>query len=209
MQIALVLYDRFTALDLVGPFQVLADIPGIEVTLVAQRSGPIVDHTGLMRIEATASFEEVHAPDVVVVPGGRPDEATMLPLIDWLKAVAPGASWMTSVCTGAILLARAGLLDGLTATTHWSDLTELGELGAVPVTQRVVRHPGIVTAAGVSSGIDMALSLVAELFDDDLARAVQLAIEYDPDPPFDAGSPAKAGPELTALVSELLSAANA
>lgn len=209
MQIALVLYDRFTALDLVGPFQVVADLPDIEVVLVADRVGPIADHTALMRIESTATFDSVRSPDVVIVPGGRPDREVADPLVAWLRTVAPGATWMTSVCTGSILLAEAGLLRGLTATTHWSDVDELAALGATPVTDRVVKHPGTITAAGVSSGIDMALTLVAELYDDDVARAVQLAIEYDPEPPFDAGSPAKAGPELTALVSEVLAAANA
>lgn len=208
MQTAIVLYDGFTALDLVGPFQVFVDIPDLDVVLVADRTGPIPDHTGVMHIAATAAFGEVPRPDIVVVPGGRPFGPGIAELVTWLGQVAPSATWMTSVCTGSILLAEAGLLDGITATTHWSDTDDLAALGAIPTNERVVVHPGIVTAAGVSSGIDMALTLTAEIYGDDLARAVQLAIEYDPEPPFDAGSPEKAGPEITALVREALAAAN-
>lgn len=208
MQIAFVLYDRFTALDIVGPFQTLAEIPGVEPLFVAERSGPIRDHTGALTLEATASFDEVPAPDVVVVPGGLADrEATAEdPLVVWLRAVHPTTTWTTSVCTGSIYLALAGILDDIDATCHWGSLERLGELGARPTGERVVVRGKVITAAGVSSGIDMGLVLAAEMFGPDVARAVQLAIEYDPEPPFDAGSPSKAGPEITELVLAMLNA---
>ena len=191
MQIALALYDRFTALDIVGPFQVLAELPGAECVFVAEAPGPVLDHTGVLSMVATAAFDEVTAPDIVVVPGGLADgDATPDdPMVRWIRAVHPTTTWTTSVCTGSIYLALAGLLDGVDATCHWSDLEHLGELGAVPTSERVVIRGKVATAAGVSSGIDLGLTLAAELCGDDVARAVQLAIEYDPEPPFDAGSP--------------------
>lgn len=206
MQIAFVLYDRFTALDIVGPFQTLAEVPGIEPVFVAERTGPVRDHTGVLNIEAKASFAEVPTPDVVVVPGGLADRfaGSDDPLVTWLRKVDPTTTWTTSVCTGSIYLALAGILDGVDATCHWGSLDRLGELGAKPTDERVVVRGKVVTAAGVSSGIDMGLVLVAEMFGLDVARAVQLAIEYDPQPPFDAGSPAKAGPEITDLVRSML-----
>ena len=206
MQIAFALYDRFTALDIVGPFQALVELPGAQCVFVAEQSGPVLDHTGVLAITATARFDEVTAPDIVVVPGGLADgDATADdPLVRWIRAVHPGTRWTTSVCTGSIYLALAGLLDGVEATCHWSDLERLGELGARPTGRRVVIGDGIATAAGVSSGIDLGLALAADLCGDDVARAVQLAIEYDPEPPFDAGSPAKAGPELVELVLAIM-----
>ncbi len=206
MQLALVLYDRFTALDIVGPFQVLADIPGVEAVFVAETAGPVTDHTGRLTIEATAALAEVPAPDIVVVPGGPgeriagPDH----PVVAWLRAVHPTTTWTTSVCTGSILLALAGLLDGVEATCHWRSLDRLGALGAVPTGQRVVERGRIITAAGVSSGIDMGLVLASRLFGDEVAQAVQLAIEYDPQPPFDAGSPAKAPAGVRALLESVV-----
>ena len=204
MQIAFALYPGFTALDLVGPFQVLADVPGHEVVLVAERPGPVDDHTGRCPLVATHAFGEVLTPDVVVVGGAlvdhRPDEAT----VRWLTAVHPSTTWTTSVCTGSTYLAAAGLLDGIDATGHWARVERLEQLGAVYTDQRVVERGKILTAAGVSSGIDMALVLLDRLHGEDIARSVQLAIEYDPDPPFDAGSPTKAGPETVAFVRAVL-----
>jgi transcriptional regulator GlxA family with amidase domain len=166
----------------------------------------VLDHTGVMSMVATASFDEVTAPDIVVVPGGLADgDATPDdPLVQWIRAVHPTTTWTTSVCTGSIYLALAGLLDGVDATCHWSDLEHLGELGAVPTSERVVIRGKVATAAGVSSGIDLGLTLAAGLCGDDVAKAVQLAIEYDPEPPFDAGSPEKAGPELVAFVRAVM-----
>ncbi len=206
MQIALVLYDRFTALDIVGPFQTLAEIPGMDPVFVAERPGLVRDHTRVMSMQATTSFAEVPSPDIVVVPGGLAsgDVTADDPVVTWLRAVHPTTTWTTSVCTGSIYLALAGILDGVEATCHWSDLARLAELGARPTEERVVIRGKVVTAAGVSSGIDMGLTLAAEMFGPDVARAVQLAIEYDPQPPFDSGSPSKAGPEITDLVRSML-----
>ena len=205
MQIAFVLYERFTALDIVGPFQTLVDVPGVEACFVAERIGPVRDHTGRLSLVATKSFEEVTAPDVVVVPGGFADATATAdhPVVRWLRRVHPTTTWTTSVCTGSIFLGLAGIVDGLEATCHWGAMDRLGALGARPTGRRVVRQGKVITAAGVSSGIDMGLFLVGELFGEQMARAIQLAIEYDPQPPFDAGSPEKAGPELVAMVAGL------
>ncbi len=202
MQIAIALYDQLTLLDAVGPYSVLAHVPGAEVRFVAESLDTIRPDVGTPGLTPDATFADTPAPDIVVVPGGPGTRriATMAPLVDWLRSVHPGTTHTTSVCTGAFALGAAGILDGLTATTHWATLDRLAEWGAIPVTERVVDHGKVITAAGVSSGIDMALTLAARLAGDDVARAIQLAIEYDPQPPFDAGSPAKAGPELVSLL---------
>jgi len=206
MQIAFVLYPQFTGLDIIGPFQTLADLPGVEAVFVAETKGPVVDHTGRLSIVATASFDEVTAPDVIVVPGGFGDrEATPdHPVARWIRAVHPTTTFTTSVCTGAIFLAHAGVLDGLDATTHWAAYGRLRALGATPTEERVVQRGKVITAAGVSSGIDMSLTLAAKLFDEESAKVVQLAIEYDPRPPFDSGAPSKVSPEFLAMVAEIM-----
>jgi transcriptional regulator GlxA family with amidase domain len=208
MQIALVLYPQFTALDIVGPFQTFGDLPGVECVFVAETAGPVIDHTGRLSLVATATFAEVTAPDVIVVPGGFADASATSedPLVEWIRAVHPTTTWTTSVCTGSIFLAHAGVLDGLDATTHWSAYERLRALGAVPTEERVVRRGKVITAAGVSAGIDMGLTLVAEMFDDEIAKSIQLAIEYDPQPPFDSGSPTKASAETLAFVSAIMGA---
>jgi transcriptional regulator GlxA family with amidase domain len=163
--------------------------------------------TGALAVTVDATFDEVPSPDVVVVPGGPGTRALLEPgrLHEWIRAVHPGTQWTTSVCTGALVLGAAGLLDGLEATTHWGALDELAPLcGTVVGDRRIVQQGKIVTAAGVSAGIDMALWLVARIAGDDMSRAIQLGIEYDPQPPFDAGSTAKAGPELVALLRDLV-----
>ncbi|MFN8038359.1 MAG: DJ-1/PfpI family protein [Acidimicrobiales bacterium] len=202
MQIAIALYDQLTLLDAVGPYSVLAHVPGAEVRFVAESLDTIRPDVGTPGLTPDATFADTPAPDIVVVPGGPGSRriATMAPLVDWLRAVHPGTTHTTSVCTGAFALGAAGILDGLTATTHWATLDRLAEWGAIPVTERVVDHGKVITAAGVSAGIDMGLTLAARLAGDDVARAIQLAIEYDPQPPFDAGSPAKAGPELVSFL---------
>ena len=201
MQIALALYPGFTALDIIGPFQTVVDVPGVDVDFVAETAGPVTDHTGRLALTATRAFADVTAPDVIVVPGGmvEPTGADD-PVVAWIRAVHPTTTWTTSVCTGSIFLAAAGVLDGVDATCHWTRYDHLESLGAKPTSERVVERGKIITGAGVSAGIDMGLTLAARLFGDDVARAVQLAIEYDPQPPFDAGSPAKAGPDTEALV---------
>ena len=198
MQIALALFDRFTSLDILGPYQVLSEMPGAEVVFVADAAGPVNDDT-VLTVQAHASFDEVRSPDIVVVGGGiitRKMARDGHPVIDWLAAVDPTTRYTTSVCTGSILLGAAGLLQGLTATSHWMALDQLEAFGATPTLQRVVEQGKVITAAGVSSGIDMALTLAARLHGDVVAQAIQLGIEYDPQPPFDAGSPEKAPKEL-------------
>ena len=204
MQIALALYPHFTMLDIIGPFQVLADVPGHETAFVAAEAGPVVDHTGLVALTATKSFADVPQPDVVVVPGGLHDTELQAELIDWLRAVHPTTTWTTSVCTGGVYLAAAGILDGLDATTHWARKRALESSARDYTTERVVERGKIITAAGVSSGIDMALTLLDRLYGPDMAQMIQLAIEYDPQPPFDAGSPAKAPTELVDLVQQMM-----
>jgi transcriptional regulator GlxA family with amidase domain len=204
MQIALVLYPQFTMLDIVGPFQVLADVPGHEIVLVAAEAGPVVEHTGKAQLIATTSFAEVLKPDVVVVPGGFGETELHADVINWVRAVHPTTTWTTSVCTGSIYLAAAGILDGLDATTHWARKSALEKLGAHYTEQRVVERGKIITAAGVSSGVDMALTLLDRMNGTEMAEMIQLAIEYDPHPPFDAGSPSKAPAELVDAVQQTI-----
>jgi len=194
MQVACLLYDRFTALDIVGPFEVLNTLPGAEPVFVAERTGPVRNESDTMSIVADRSLDEVPHPDIVVVPGGFGTRNLLHhePILSWLRSAHETSTYTTSVCTGSLLLAAAGLLDGVPATTHWLAREVLGELGATPVPDRIVEHGKIVTAAGVSSGIDMALRLVQLMHGDELAQAVQLGIEYAPQPPLDAGSPDKA-----------------
>jgi len=205
MKVAIVLYPDFTALDAIGPYEVVSRVPGWEVEFVAKKAGPVETDTGITSVEARRSFTETDSPDIVLVPGGpgsrteMEDEETLA----WLRRVAPGATWVTSVCTGSLILGAAGLLDGRRATTYWASHERLRELGAVPVAERVVVDGNVVTAAGVSSGIDMALTLVAEAHGPELAQAMQLAIEYDPEPPFDAGHPRKAEPAIVEIVTRV------
>jgi putative intracellular protease/amidase len=208
--VGLVLYPRFTALDIVGPFQTLVDVPGLDVFFVAAEKGSVVDHTGKLRMEATHSFDEVDALDVLVVPGGFADRELDRsdPVVQFVEKIHPTTTWTTSVCTGSIFLAHAGILNGLMATTHWASYDRLEALGAIPTEQRVITQGKVITAAGVSSGIDMGLVLVAALQGDEMAKVIQLAIEYDPQPPFDAGSPSKVAPELRELVMGVFSSPN-
>ena len=202
MNIAILLYENFTALDCIGPYEALSRIPGAEVSFVSVDGGTVTSDTGALRIETAGSIGDIESPDVVLVPGGPGDEAAAADsrVTDWLRSVHATSKWTTSVCTGSLILAAAGILDGVEATTHWARVDRLAELGATPVKQRVVRSGKIVTAAGVSAGIDMALVLLSEELGDDFAQAIQLAIEYDPDPPFDTGSPDKAPAHVLELV---------
>ncbi|MDQ3759565.1 MAG: DJ-1/PfpI family protein [Actinomycetota bacterium] len=205
MKIAILVFPRLTALDAVGPYEVLSRLPGAELTFVAPDPGELRTDTGRLGITADAALSDVTDPDVLVVPGGvgnRPllsDER----VLDWVRAVDGSSTWTTSVCTGSLVLGAAGLLEGKRATSHWAYRDALRDYGAEPVAERVVEDGKIITAAGVSAGIDMALTLAARLTHDDVARAIQLGIEYDPDPPFDAGSPEKAGPDLVNLIRKL------
>ncbi|MFI6484620.1 DJ-1/PfpI family protein [Nonomuraea sp. NPDC050663] len=187
MHVAIPLYPRFTALDVVGPYTALAFAPGWKVTFVAGQAGPVTDDQGSLTLMATASYEEVPRPDVIVVPGGPGTVPAMndTALTGWLAAAHEHTTWTTSVCSGAFVLAAAGLLAGRRATSHWGWVEHLQGLGTEPVSERVVFDGKIVTAAGVSAGIDMALELLVRESGEGTAQAVQLAIEYDPRPPYD------------------------
>jgi transcriptional regulator GlxA family with amidase domain len=207
VQIAIALFPELTSLDAVGPYQVFSYLPGSEVVICAARTGVVVDDAGVLRIDVTRTFDDVSAPDVVVVPGGQIVYRMIRdrdPIIEWIRAIHAHTTYTTSVCTGSLLLGAAGLLDGLRATTHWSAYDTLASLGANPTEERVVEQGKIVTAAGVSSGIDLALALVGKIAGDETARAVQLGIEYDPQPPYDAGAPSKAAPDIQNLVRDML-----
>lgn len=194
MQIAIVLFDRFTSLDAVGPYEMLQHLPGAETVFVAERTGPVRNESGSIALVADRTLADVPSPDVVVVPGGPGQTGQMdnEALLGWLRAADATSTWTTSVCTGSLLLAAAGLLSGRRATSHWLTLDSLKEFGAEPTGERVVFDGKYVTAAGVSSGIDMGLALLGRVAGDEHAMSVQLLTEYDPRPPYDAGSPAKA-----------------
>lgn len=206
MQIAIALFDAVTALDAVGPYEVLQRLPGATVHFVGAEVGTVETENGFLRLGVDEVFEDVPHPDVVLVPGGVGSRQLLSDerVLRWLRAAHATSRWTTSVCTGSLVLAAAGLLDGRQAATHWANHDELAALGAVPTSQRVVEHldDRILTAAGVSAGIDMALRLSELLVDADAARAMQLMIEYDPAPPFDSGHPDRATPEVMARVAE-------
>ena len=204
MKIAIPLYDEFTALDAVGPFEVLSRIPGAEVAWLGPEAGPVSTDNGLT-IVAGAPYEEVPDPEVVLVPGGYGTDTGALEderLVGWIRRAHETSDWTTSVCTGSLLLAAAGVLEGLEATTHWLDVETLERLGARPTGSRVVEQGKVITAAGVSAGIDIALLLASRLAGEQAAQAMQLVIEYDPQPPFDSGSADKAPPEVVELLRE-------
>jgi transcriptional regulator GlxA family with amidase domain len=202
MNTAILLYDRFTALDAIGPYEVLSRLPGASVTFVAAEPGLIRTDNGMLTVQADRSLEEVPAPEIVLVPGGPGEVAARAggPALQWLRAAHETSTWTTSVCTGSLILAAAGLLYGKRATGHWLAMDTLRELGAEATAERVVFDGKIVTAAGVSAGIDMALALAAAIAGEQVAQAIQLSIEYDPQPPFDAGSPSKAPAEIVELL---------
>lgn len=202
MDIAIPIFERITALDAIGPYEVLSRLPGATVSFVAHEPGPKRTENGMLALVADRALGELREPDVIVVPGGfgtralASDEA----MLDWLRHAHAHSTWTTSVCTGALLLAAAGILEGLRATTHWLQYDLLRPYGVTPVAERIVREGKIITAAGVSAGIDMALMLAAEIAGPELAHGIQLGIEYDPEPPFKGGSPLTAPPEIIELV---------
>jgi transcriptional regulator GlxA family with amidase domain len=204
MVIAIPIFEGLTALDAVGPYEVLSRVPHADVRFVASTIGAKRADSGMLGLVADYALEEVPSPDIVVVPGGpnARDIAAHSDLVDWLVQAHRTSQWTTAVCTGSLLLGAAGLLDGCQATSHWLALDELARYGAVPVLDRVVEDPSarIITCAGVSAGIDMALLLAARITVPEVAQAIQLGIEYDPQPPFDCGSPAKAPREIVELV---------
>jgi putative intracellular protease/amidase len=210
--IAIPLFPKFTALDGIGPYEVLQRIPGFDVTFIGRERGVVRSDNGFLGIEIDATYDDVPSPDVIVFPGGVGTRALLddEQVLTWVRQAHQTTAFTTSVCTGSLVLAAAGLLEGLTATTHWAARDILTRYGAVVSEERVVEHLDhrIITAAGVSSGIDMALRLVELLVDRTAAEASQLMIEYDPQPPFDAGAPTKASAAVIERVAEYAAARN-
>jgi putative intracellular protease/amidase len=202
MNVAIPIFDRVTALDAVGPYEVLSRVPGSTVHFIADELGPKRTENGMLGLSADMTFDELTDPEVIVFPGGFGTRALMEDeaVLNWVRRAHESSEWTTSVCTGSLVLAAAGILDGLEATTHWLVLDALRPFGVTPVERRVVEQGKVITAAGVSSGIDMALGLAAKIAGEDLAQAIQLGIEYDPQPPHDSGSTSKARPEIVDLV---------
>ena len=212
MQIAIGLSPGFTALDAIGPSAVFTNVPGADVVVCADRKGRLADESDLLHFDLVHTFDEVPAPDILLVPGGlitRRIAAEGGPIVDWIRAAHETTTYTTSVCTGALLLGAACVLDGLPATTHWVAYDHLRSYGAQPTEQRVVIEGKVATAAGVSAGIDLALTLVDRLHGAEVAQAVQLGIEYDPQPPHDTGAPSKAPAEIRDLVSTVIADAEA
>jgi putative intracellular protease/amidase len=203
MDIAIALFPGFTALDAVGPYEVLSHLPGYTVTFVAAEPGLIRTDTGRLCVKVDSSLDDLPNPELIVIPGG-PGQAAQMDnerLLDWIRHAHETTQWTTSVCTGSLLLGAAGLLQGKRATSYWLALESLREFGATPTLDRVVEDGKIITAAGVSSGIDMALTVAARIAGDLVAQTLQLSIEYDPQPPFDAGSPTKAPAQAVEILS--------
>jgi putative intracellular protease/amidase len=205
MKIAIPIFDKVTALDAVGPYEVLSRLPGAELRFVGFEPGPVKTDNRMLSLLVETALEDYADPDIVVMPGGFGTRALMRDafMLEWVRQVHRTSQWTTSVCTGSLVLGAAGLLHGLEATTHWAAMDILERLGARPTGRRVVEQGKIITAAGVSSGIDMALRLAAHVAGDQIAQAIQLGIEYDPQPPFDAGSPDKAPEDVVAMVRRL------
>jgi putative intracellular protease/amidase len=200
MNIVILLYPGFTALDAIGPYEVLSRLPGARVTFAAAAAGPVTTDTGMLTVVAEAAIAGLPQPEIVLVPGGPGQEEQMTdgPLHEWLRAADAGSDWTASVCTGSLILAAAGLLAGRQATSHWLALHRLADYGARPVSERVVTDGKYVTGAGVSAGIDLALDLAGRIGGRETAEAIQLMIEYDPRPPYSAGSTAQAPADLVA-----------
>jgi transcriptional regulator GlxA family with amidase domain len=190
MQIAIVLYPGFTALDAIGPYEILGRLPDTEVVFVADEPGPVRNDLGSLSIDVAAGLDDVPHPDIVLIGGGpgHADQMSNSRLLDWLRAVDRSSTWTVSACTGALILAAAGLLDGRRATTHWASRDRLAEFGVTPSAERVVIDGRYASAAGVSAGIDLGLTLAGVIAGDEVAQVVQLIIEYAPEPPYHAGS---------------------
>jgi putative intracellular protease/amidase len=205
MKIAIPIFDKVTALDAVGPYEVLSRLPGAELKFVGFEPGPVKTDNRMLSLHVETAIEDFTDPDILVFPGGFGTRQLMHDerMLDWVRHVHETTEWTTSVCTGSLVLGAAGLLEGLDATTHWCAMDTLARLGAKPTGRRVVHQGRIVTAAGVSSGIDMALFLAGKIAGDTIAQAIQLGIEYDPQPPYDAGSPDKAPADVVALVRQV------
>ena len=205
MQIAILVFDKLTALDAIGPYEVLSRVPGVDLVFAGPQAGPVRTDTGKLGLNADVAIADIPEPEVFLIPGGEGNRPLMKDdrVLDWVRHAHEHSSWTTSVCTGSLVLGAAGVLEGKRATSHWAYRDSLTEFGAEPVAARFVEDGKVVTAAGVAAGIDMALMLVGRMFDENVAKAIQLGIEYDPEPPFDSGSPEKAAPELVELIRGL------
>jgi len=206
MEIAFLLFDGITPLDAIGPFDVLGKLPGARVKMVGKVRGEIRTKGQTLAMIADYALADVPKPDILVVPGGPGADALAqdAAITGWVARAHETTAWTTSVCTGALILGGAGVLKGLKATTHWRAMQDLASFGAIPTDRRVVREGKVLTAAGVSSGIDMALTLAAEIAGEDIAKAIQLNIEYAPEPPFDAGHIRDAPEERIELIRTTL-----
>jgi transcriptional regulator GlxA family with amidase domain len=204
MKTSILIFDGITALDAVGPYEVLSRPPGWEVEFVGKARGEVRTDSGALGLSADRSLDEVEQADILLVPGGKGNRPLLEDeeVLGWVRRLDGHSTWTTSVCTGSLVLGAAGLLQGHRSTGHWLYLEKLREYGAEPLRERWVEDGKLLTAAGVSAGIDMALHLVGREAGPKVAEAVQLGIEYDPQPPFDAGSPEKAPAEIIALFNE-------
>lgn len=205
MKIAVLIYENFTALDAVGPYEVLSRLPDADLVFVANEKGPVRTETRRLAITADATLDEVPEADILVIPGGRDIKPVLenTRTLDWLRAIDQTSTWTTTVCVGSVILAATGLLKDRKATTHWLAMEDLKTHGAIPTEERVVFDEKYVTAAGVSAGIDMALALAAKVAGEQIAQTIQLGIEYDPQPPFNAGNPTKAPSQLVQKLKSL------
>jgi transcriptional regulator GlxA family with amidase domain len=205
VQVAILIFEKLTVLDVIGPYEVLRSVPGWEVRFVGPQAGPVRADSGALGLQADFSIDDVTEADIVLVGGGEGNRPLLEDerVLGWLRDIDRGSRWTTSVCTGSLVLGAAGLLEGKRATGHWLYLDPLRAYGAEPTSERVVEDGKVITAAGVSAGIDMALHLVGREVGREVAQAVQLAIEYDPQPPFDSGSPAKASQEIVDVVRQV------
>jgi transcriptional regulator GlxA family with amidase domain len=205
MQIAILIFEKLTALDAIGPYEVLRSVPGWEVKFVASEKGLVRTDSGALGLSADYSLEEIESADIVLVPGGEGNRPLLGDerVLGWVRQIDAGSKWTTSVCTGSLVLGAAGLLEGKRATSNWLALDRLAEYGAEPVGGRYVEDGKLITAAGVTAGIDMALHLVSREAGPEVAQAIQLGLEYDPQPPFDSGSPQKAPDQIVELVEKV------